>query len=218
MNFADYKIAAERHLETCFNLAEKLTEFEKYKQIHNARQYSIDRHNHILSNLYYLTGYMLECLYNYAICKYENANHPIIGDTKNALDTAPIGRYKICFSRNKKTRLSVNYSLDREAHRLSLSELSFFEREGVVTSGSIPLMDNSTTLSNSDLHTLFLKWSVYERYKINYFDDSNFPLFDFNNVLKYFWEIVDICSQISNSIIREQTLFIKIIRKRPTTI
>jgi hypothetical protein len=98
---------------------------------------------------------------------------------------------------------------------MSLTELSFFSTEGVVTTGSIPLLDGSSPLSTPDLQNLFLNWTAYERYEINHFSAYNFPSFDDKTIIDFFWEIAEVCAQISQQILREVTLFRKAIKKRP---
>jgi hypothetical protein len=165
---------------------------------------------------------MVECLYSYAMCKYEHNRQsplfPINGDVKTILDSATVGTYKICYNNTKRTALSVRYSIVRPQHRMTLAELAFFETENIVSQGSISLFDNVTPLSNPNLQNLFLNWSAYERYKTNYFSVTNFPIFDYRTVVMFFWELVDVCAKMSQHIIREVTLFRKVIKKRPSTI
>lgn len=209
MVYTEYKNASERHLETCLFLLERLSKLE---QKNNLNRKEIKSQKHLLSNLYYLSGYMLECLYSYAMCK--NQNIPREGNVKNILDGAEHGTYKICFTYNKKRRLNVEYSIVRPQHRMSLSELSYFQAEGVI-SEPIPLLDNSTQLSNSNSQSLFENWTVFERYKFNHYGISNFPEFNHQNVTTYFWEIVDVCAKMSEQILRELSPFRKAIKKRP---
>ncbi len=242
MTYPDYKDAAERHLETCYSIYNKLVEIEDKKQ-HGGINLSEERtRNNLLANLYYLSGYMVECLYSYAMCKYEDKilNHTIRDNDIKALDDRDPSNpyfvtqcpmcmnitggnyanlythtYKLCFTHSKKANLRVRYSITRKQHRMSMSELSYFHTENVSDISNVPLFDNLTVLSNQDLMVLFNNWSAFERYKINYFSTANFPIFDHQLVLKFFWELVDACFKLSKHIIREDTLFRKIIKKRP---
>jgi hypothetical protein len=227
MVYTDYKDAAERHLEVCYCIVTQLDTLEIKRQRGGMSNPELKTQMSLLSNLYYLSGYMIECLYSYALCKYEDNRqrvatppiYPIVGDVKTTLDNATRGTYKICFNYNKRptNKLDVRYSIQRPEHRMSLQELSFFQVESVLTT-SIPLLDNITPLSNPDLQHLFIHWSAYERYKINHFSESTFPPLTYLNIVKFFWEIVDVCAKMSQDILREVTLFRRLIKKRPSTI
>ncbi len=211
MVYSDYKAAAERHLETCFELVQAIIKLEKKKHRGSLSSNDTKRQKHILENLYYLSGYMLECLYGYAMCKQDNYPQ---ADQVNSLDN---GGYKLCFKHNKRGRLNVSYSLQRPQHKMSLSELSFFDDVSngyqIAINQNIPLIHGNRVLSNPSIQKLFENWSAYERYKINH---DNTPNLSFNskNIIDLFWEIVDICAKISKHIIREITLFRRIIKKR----
>lgn len=230
MVYTEYKEAAERHLEVCYTLSEILTDFEYQKQKRSVSDKEITTHDRLLADLYYLSGYMVECLYSYAMCKYENGRTGSISnnDVKATLDARNgsnpyIHTYRLCFThggRTNRTRqdLGVRYSITRERHQMSLSELSFFATENVANIQGIPLFDSSTVLSPPDIQKLFENWTAYERYKVNHFQNSNFPTFEYNTVVKLFWELVDTCSKFSKDILREITLFRKIIKKRPSNL
>jgi|GEM_PF-2146946 len=216
MLYSEYKIAAERHLETCYHLSIKVQEIELKKIGSQISLRELDNQRNLLSNLYYLSGYMVECLYSYAMCKNEHNNpNPINGNVKDVLDRADRGTYNLCFLESKRTNQGVRYSIARPKHSMSLSELSYFTVHGTGTLAvAIPLLDNITELSTPDLQNLFTNWSAYERYKINHFDHTSFPDFTIENVVNFFWELVDVCAMMSEHILREQTLFSKIILKR----
>ena len=216
MLFTEYKNAAERHLISCFKLFEEIKSYDDKAKKGKISSKESKYQHFLLSELYYLSGYMLESLYSYAICKYENTSNPILNDVKSDLDpsgyTTP---YKICFTYNKRSRYGVQFSITRPKHQMSLSELSFFSAENLQAAGSVPLLDNHTNLSNPDSHNLFLCWNAYERYKINHFEEANFPDFNYKTVSSFFWDMVDVCAKLSQHILREITLFRKIIKKKP---
>lgn len=216
MLFTEYKNASERHLISCLKLFEELKTYETKDKKGGMSSKEAKYQYFLLSDLYYLSGYMLECLYSYAMCKYENSSTPISRDVKTELD--PNGRttpYKICFTHSKRSRYGVHFSIARPKHQMSLSELSFFSAESLSTVSSVPLLDNRTHLSNPNSHSLFLYWSAYERYKINHFEEPNFPNFNYKTVTDFFWDIVDVCAKLSQHILREVTLFRRIIKKKP---
>jgi hypothetical protein len=55
MIFKEYRIASERHEQACEIL------------LKNLRQYSQEKQQRILHQVYYLAGYIYECIYKYAI-------------------------------------------------------------------------------------------------------------------------------------------------------
>ena len=211
MVYSDYKKSAERHLETCFELVQAILKLEKKKDKGGLSSSEVKRQNYILENLYYLSGYMLECLYSYAMCKQDN--YPQVDEVNN-LDN---GGYKLCFRYNKRVSLSVNYSLQRPKHKMSLLELSFFDNSShgyqIAVSQNISLIHNNRPLPTNALQKLFENWSAYERYKFNH-DSTPYVLFSSKNIIDLFWEIVDVCAKMSEHIIREITLFRRIIKKR----
>jgi len=216
MVYLDYKEAAERHLETCFELVQAIIKLENKKNTGSLSSSDTKRQTHILENLYYLSGYMLECLYGYAMCKQDS--YPQTDEVKD-LDNASPGTYKLCYKSNKKpvNKQNVQYSLERPQHRMSLSELSFFDDASngyqIAINQNIPLVHGNRTLSNINIQKLFENWSAYERYKFNHDKTPNL-FFNSKNIIDLFWEIVDVCAKMSEYIIREITLFRRIIKKR----
>lgn len=222
MTYPEYKTAAERHLETCWQIVEKLNQYEEKAKYNNLNGQEERSQNFLLSNLYYLSGYMLECLYNYAVCKYEDrrTGNSITGVLKLALDNATVGTYNVCFSKNKRTPLRVSFSLERDRHRMSLSDLSFFSQNNRhdFSINAINILQN-IDFPDTNTKILLRCWTVYERYKINNDAATDFPLpLTYQNIVKFFWELVAVCAKISEHIIREITPFRKIIKKRPSNI
>jgi len=219
MYFKDYKDASERHLATCLNIFERIYELEIKRNDRGITQKDLKLQNRLLENLYYLSGYMLECLYNYTICKKEG-----IPDNLhiNLLDRAPnYGKYNICFNYTKKNT-NIRYSLVRKAHNMTLSDLAYLDSHS--NTENIPLIHNNLHFTDINSQILFDNWSVFERYKINHNEKNSFPNgintfpFNFFNISKFFWEIVDVCFKLSKFITKENTLFLNVIKKRPSNI
>ena len=212
MFYTDYKDAAERHLETCYNLVEKLNIFEDKKQKGGISTLESKTQMNLLSNLYYLSGYMFECLYNYAICKKGLVPDNLsIRDLDRVPPNGTYGTLPICFNANKKNT-NIRHCLQRSGHRMTLSDLSFLD--SYANSENIPLLHNNNHFAESTIRVLFDNWSVYERYKINYDRIPGFP-FNFHDILRFFWEIVDVCAKLSIHILREVTLFQRVVKKKP---
>ena len=71
-NYSDYITAAQRHLLTCDYLVKclKLPDNLSHKPLNSGYR------NHILRNIYYLSGYTIECIVNYAIYQSVNDSRP----------------------------------------------------------------------------------------------------------------------------------------------
>jgi Tfp pilus assembly protein PilO len=104
MEYRDYLDATERHLHTCFFLAQKLEEIEEKASSSSLTSEEVREQDAIVSNLYYLSGYIVECLYSYAMCKFEvDSGHPIINMKPDLNGT--IHSYNLCYNYSKKTNL-----------------------------------------------------------------------------------------------------------------
>lgn len=70
MRYPEYLDSAKRHNCACRVLKERLTSF-------NATERSTDSFNYLVSSLYYLSGYIIECSLKFKIfecCNYDSAN------------------------------------------------------------------------------------------------------------------------------------------------
>jgi hypothetical protein len=58
MNYKEYYKAAQRHRETCEYLINKLNDRQEYIDVHRQKK--------LLQNIYYLSGYVIECIISYS--------------------------------------------------------------------------------------------------------------------------------------------------------
>jgi hypothetical protein len=71
-SYNDYKTAAQRHLMTCDYLVKSLSLPDNLAHKPNTSSYK----SHLLRNIYYLSGYTIECMVNYAIYECVNDTKP----------------------------------------------------------------------------------------------------------------------------------------------
>ncbi len=71
MDYLEYKKASERHLDTCLSLKRIIDDKYEGKSLNPILELEKQEH---LFNLYYLSGYIIECRLNYSILEYINFN------------------------------------------------------------------------------------------------------------------------------------------------
>lgn len=179
MIYTEYANAAERHQETCVQLLHILDGRYKSKEIASGlsareRKEKVE----LLGNLYYLSGYIIECAYSYAICKHIGLN--LADSPKNQLRSVQIGG--VTWSPNNTSRYGASHALTRIGHKMSVPEMSYFSSGPGSVAGvsSIPIIGGSD-MSTPTTRNLFDNWSAEIRYSIG------FPL-DYSEVFDFFWE------------------------------
>ena len=144
MDYKDYKTASERHLETCIKLkgvvsANSLTTTDLKKQ------------NEILANIYYLSGYVIECIVNYGMLVYvdfekisKKNNISSVYDLRLIHNTA-----KISYSSNSDR--NAKYYLWQSSHKQfeSNPNIYFFDQEAKIQSPEMDLI--KTQLKNNKI-------------------------------------------------------------------
>ena len=156
MNYLDYKIASERHLETCLRLKEVIS--DKYLKERLSAQ-EIKNRDDLLSNIYYLTGYVIECIVSYGILKHINI--------ESIYRAHNLRRLKELYSIYSKQAVSFDYN-DRDA-RWSITNpkhnieknLTFFTVEAGLTGMNIRGIDKNI---DGDLKKLLKYWNAEYRY------------------------------------------------------
>lgn len=158
MNYLDYKIASERHLETCLRLKEVVS--DNFLKEELTPQEIINR-DELLSNIYYLTGYVIECIVSYGILKYI--------DIESIYRTHNIRRLKELYSLYNSQKVSYDYN-DRDAkwsithpkHSIE-KNLTFFTVEAGLTGMNIRGIDKNI---DGDLKKLIKYWNAEYRYYV----------------------------------------------------
>ena len=173
MIYTEYAKAAERHLETCTQLVHVLEEQYQKKEVGSTlSNRELKEKLELLSNLYYLSGYIIECVYSYALCKE-------IGLSIALSNQIPAtGLHGVCWHYNQINRTSKTHAIYRQNHKMSKLEMDYFSTRYNIT--SIPILGGNDMISH-DAQILFDNWSASVRYTISH------PL-DYANVFDFFWE------------------------------
>ena len=198
MFYTEYKEAAERHLEVCLQLEYLLR--DNYKAKEEAGQILSSRERkeklQLLADLYYLSGYIIECSYNYAI--YKHINYP---DTEAVKNLKPANWATYSISHNVSYISKTNggnidtFLICRTNHTLDCNMHFFADSRYVDLGLSIPLLDgNNIARPCTDL---FQNWGAEIRYTI----DSSLNL-DYDNVFDFLYLALEIIEGlINNSVI-----------------
>jgi hypothetical protein len=157
MDYKEYKVASERHLETCLKLKDIiLTNYSNS----TLTQIELKNKIEILSNIYYLAGYIIEGIVSYGILKYINVEEILV---KNRLSS-----FKKLNALNSNQRVSYHYedrfkrwAIYNEGHNIERN-LKFFSEEARLTGMNIRGIDKR--LDNKELERLLKNWSVETRY------------------------------------------------------
>ena len=174
MNYTEYATAAERHLETCMYLVHVLEEQYQRKELAQglSRRESKEKLE-LLGNLYYLSGYVIECVYSYALCKHIGLNSA--SDIKTQLPVAGV-----CWNQSKVNNTTLTHAIYRPMHKMSVNEMSYFDISLGGSVSYIPILSGNN-MSSIAAQTLFDNWSAEIRYSIGQ------PL-DYIDVFDFFWE------------------------------
>jgi len=132
MTYIEYKKASLRHLDTCLFLCEFFDEIVEQEE-----------KEHILKNIYYLSGYIFECIFSYAIFN-------VIGYDKT----------KSVYQLDNDKRCGLTFSNNFKTHNLDW-KIEFLKKNGGSNVGKIPILDGKTK------EFLLKKWKSEYRYYID---------------------------------------------------
>lgn len=162
-----YKDAAERHLETCKELREYIKANFQGKPTLSPQEER--KQKMILANIYYLSGYVIECIVNYGILKhikFENMGKEL----KNLVsDDNPHG---VSYSNYPKMQSlkPIKYVIYAPNHRLNAGNKHLFFKSIVKITGrefdAIPFINGKPL--NPKQQNLFKIWGATIRYEIDY--------------------------------------------------
>ena len=156
MEFTDYQKASLKHLNTCKVMLDSMTLLASNA---SAEINIVNKKQAILHNLFYHSGYTLECIINYAILKhYKWKAGKAVGDTLP--DHSFSKKSGIAFYRDTKTQTGGVYAFNFQGH-------DFQRNIQVLTkalpASKIPLLDRSVRI-DADLTKLLKAWQVEVRY------------------------------------------------------
>ncbi len=186
--YIDYLNAAEMHISACKELRKRLKISDRLYQDYKDK-------NKIRQELYYLSGYIIECMVSYMLGAIldrlnpdENIHKENILSINKELDTT-LGKRNITF----------NNSFKENEHQLK-KKLAYIRQDRVRIHG-IPIIDESKSLHNDlkfneNFKALNDKWLPHSRYKLSQ---------DIENILQYdeiLYEYIQLTINITNRIIR----------------
>lgn len=168
MTYKEFLNAARKHLATCKVLRDILEESI------NTNNVDVAKNKQLTINLYYLSGYIIECSVKYGIyvCLDYDRNHDIM-----SLDTAGIS-----FSRNIK-----HHRFDRYVDHLNRK-----------ISG-ITLIDNKAGISN-EVKKLYNNWDAEVRYCYNEIPEKFKHCDEVNHVINFSYKAEEIFKYIRSNI------------------
>jgi len=190
MIYSDYKDAAERHIEVCLQLVNVIEQIQKKEQIAvlSPRE-QLDKRK-ILANLYYLSGYIIECSYNCAI-------YTCIGWTSTVTSLkANSTTYNVsCWQDSSAAFVIRRSGSGIKQHQLS-GNMNFFQTVvPIVAANQIPLIGYD--IFGRVCYDLFDNWNAEVRYLIAPSVNLDYdPVFDF-----YFLSVEVYEGLIKNSLI-----------------
>lgn len=182
MIYTEYAKAAERHLETCTHLVHVIEEqYQKKESNTGLSPRETKEKLELLSNLYYLSGYIIECVYSYALCNAIAGSNPgdlnPTTDVYNQLKSTSVK--SITWFQKSKLSLGATHAVFRGKHKMSSNEMSYFLSLGS-SINPIPILSGNN-MSSTAAQTLFDDWSAEVRYSIS-------ASLNYTNVFEFFWE------------------------------
>jgi len=161
MVYTEYKEAVERHLEVCLRLEYLLRDNYKSKEDSGQRLSTIETKEklQLLCDLYYLTGYIIECGYNYAIYKHINFPHnEPVKNLKPANWTTYRVQHNVSYTSKTNGGNSNTFLICRANHTLDCNMHFFADSRYGNLSLSIPLIDgNNITRPCTDLYQNWIR-------------------------------------------------------------
>ncbi len=167
MDYKEYKKASKRHLYTCKTFKKNLAK----------EDLSEDQRQHLLFNLYYLCGYIIECSLNFAILKFIDFER--IARDNNLIDENGNRDCKLLRSwHNYNHKASFSYHYKDEAKRPQIDKFAEcylyrpghkFQKNAEFVSTLLPekaknIRGIGSKIGN-DVKTLFEEWDVNYRYQ-----------------------------------------------------
>lgn len=185
MRYEYYKTASERHLETCRKLKEIVISTYLGKTLDST---GIKKQNDLLANIYYLSGYAIECILSYSIVTYiikvdVDFRKKIAKRTGGKIEDVSIRELKVGDNKCNVGYAYGKYVLYRPGHRFQSN--MFFFNDGSKISGIDSIRGiNGKAIPQKNVKDLFLKWNAEVRYSENDFisyltTDDIFDFLDF---------------------------------------
>lgn len=158
-SYHDYKAAAQRHLMTCDYLVKSLSLPDNLVHKPNTNSYK----SHLLRNIYYLSGYTIECIINYAI--YECVNDSKIGLAKiNRVDHLYEPTLSLVFKPNLRRDRGRSFQYVIAYHNFQ-KNMKVLNNLATSKFAQIPVIGQSVYPANwTNIRQLFDDWEPQVRY------------------------------------------------------
>lgn len=198
MNYKDYKTASDRHLQSCEQLKSVIE--TKYILLNPTLREEVVQ-KELLSNIYYLSGYVIECILHYAIVEYvvkvdTDFRKKVAKKNQTDIESVSVRHLKV-----EDNHCGVGYDkgtfvLYRAGHRFQ-SNIDFFSRNNKL--GGIDKIRgiNGRPIQQENVKRLFLGWNVGVRYSCS--DINN--LLTLKNIFDFLIFTKEVHSGINNLIL-----------------
>ncbi|MFD2863593.1 hypothetical protein [Mucilaginibacter antarcticus] len=175
MDYRDYQLASYKHLSTCQSILDSISIFTAAKDP-NALIIKDLKVSSVLSNVFYLSGYTLEGIINYAIYKHFKWKLPSVQETDHSFSNkCDLSFFPNC---QRKTGGTYNYCISLHQFQRNIQVLT-----KALPSSGIPLIDRSVAIDPTVLK-LFMAWTVEVRYHKVAANYSTVPI-NLANVTKF---------------------------------
>lgn len=171
-----YKQAAERHLDTCLNLKEIIQQNYSDTTLSTTKE---NEKQELLFDLYYLSGYIIECSLNYAILKFINFDRikrtNSIRHYKQLISRHNNNPYKVSYSNRDR---SADYALYQPKHKFQRN-IHFFVQDNKLNGIDHIRGINGNPILPVNVRRLFNNWDVEYRYETKGRTLNSNDIFDF---------------------------------------
>ena len=179
MDYKEYQKASYKHLVTCKSILNSISLLNGNP---NAMILQNNKQQTVLHNIFYLSGYTLECIINYSILKHYKWKEPSIYTTDhNFSSRCGLAFYPNTYDKNGRNK----YPFWLSQHEFSRN-IQILQRE--FPNSKIPLIDRSEKV-DAEIIKLFRAWCVETRYH-NENETYNTVTLNINNI-KLFVETTD---------------------------
>ncbi len=153
MDYRAYQKASEKHLSTCKSIMNSISLLSANNEALIMQEIKLKS---VLHNVYYLSGYTLECIINYAIFKHFKWSKPSVRDNDHNFSK----RCGLSYGNLKQTDKPGNYPYIIHKHDFARN-IDILRKE--FSASKIPLIDITEKIDNEVLK-LFKSWNVEIRY------------------------------------------------------
>lgn len=159
MKYKEYKEASKRHLHTCLSLKKVIQNKYEGRVLNVTLEQEQQKH---LFNLYYLSGYIIECRLNYAILEYINFDNIARLNSLNSCKKlrSHHNNYGVSFNQDKRAL----FALYQPAHKFQPNIHFFVNGSSLSGIGHIRGI-NGNRITPLHVRNLFHNWNVGYRYE-----------------------------------------------------